>query len=168
MNRARARKIIEKNLNLRNQLWPDLDENLLWIRTEKKGFTTIPRTMPYILQIMDELVSGKPVSKTYLTLWCRVFDESFVEVKSPSEFAFESGFTGERAISVWKTRMKQLKEIGFIDTKSGASGEYNFILLFNPYVVIKNLKEKKSISERFYNALFARSQEIGATDLLEG
>ena len=59
-------KIAEKQRQLRQKLWPDLDESKLWVRTQKSGFTTIPRTMPLILQIMDAMSKGKPVSTTYL------------------------------------------------------------------------------------------------------
>ena len=46
-------QITTKQLKLRDQLWPGLDEARLWTRLKKDGFTTIPRTMPLILQIMD-------------------------------------------------------------------------------------------------------------------
>lgn len=164
-NKVRKQKIAKKNLELRTQLWPELDDDTLWDRTKKKGFTTIPRTMPLILLIMDDLDSGKPVSKTYLALWCRVFDESFIEIKNPPQLAFEAGFTGERAVSVWKTRMMQLKKHGFIDIKQGASGDFNYVLLYNPYSIIKKLNNANLIPEKYYTALFARAQEIGADDL---
>jgi hypothetical protein len=165
---VRASKIKSKNLALRKQLWPKLDSDLLWDRTQQKGFTTIPRPMPYILQIMDNLApKGKPVSETYLSLWCRVFDESLVVIQNPSELAFESGFTGQRDVTTWASRMSYLENMGFIATKDGASGKYNYVLLYNPYVVIKKQHAAKKIQETQYNALFARGQDVGATDLLE-
>jgi len=57
--------------------------------------------------------------------------------------------------------------MGFIATKDGASGKYNYVLLYNPYVVIKKQDAAKKIQETRYNALFARAQDVGATDLLE-
>ncbi|MBE9502792.1 MAG: hypothetical protein IME96_01290 [Proteobacteria bacterium] len=63
--------------------------------------------------------------------------------------------------------MKKIIELGFIDAKADASGEYNHILIFNPYIVIKKYDEEKSVQQRMYTALFARSQEIGAVDGLQ-
>lgn len=165
--RVRASKIKSKNIALRKQLWPKLDFDLLWDRTQQKGFTTMPRPMPHILQIMDYLApKGMPVSGAYLSLWCRVFDESMVTIQYPTEMAFESGFSGQRAVTTWTARMNYLESLGFIATKEGACGKFNYVLLYNPYIVIKKHHAAKKIQETQYNALFARAQVIGATDLL--
>ena len=106
MSNVRRKKIAQKQLKLRERLWPSLDEARLWLRTEKAGFTTIPRTMPLILQIMDALSKGKPVSSTYLEIWCRAYDDCFVTLAKPVELAFYSGFTGQRALATWRSRMQ--------------------------------------------------------------
>lgn len=38
------------------------------------------------LSIMDDLSKGQPVSSTYLELWCRTFDESFVTLSKPARW----------------------------------------------------------------------------------
>ena len=163
---TRAAKIKKKKQALRKQLWGDIDPKTIWNRTLNDGFTTIPRTMPIVFQIMDDLSEkSKPISSTYFSLWCRVFDESFIEIKSPDEMAFESGYSGQRAVTTWKARMKILSNLGFIDAKEGASGKYNYVLLLNPYKVIKEYNEKGKVQTGKYNALFARAQEVGAQDL---
>lgn len=163
---TRASKIQKKKQALRKQLWGDIDPSRIWNRKENDGYTTIPRTMPIIFQIMDNLAEkSKPVSNVYFSLWCRVFDESFIEIKNQEEMAFESGFSGQRAVSTWRTRMKNLVNLGFIDAKEGASGEYSYILLINPYKIIKKFHEEKKVQDKKYNALYARAQEIGAADL---
>ena len=161
---TRARKMTQKRTELRAQLWPDLVLADLWNRKEHDGFTTMPRTFPYIFQIMDELAGkGTPVSSVYLSLWCRVFDESMLEVKSMEQMAFESGFSGQRAVTTWKQRMGALEKLGFISARAGASGEYSFILVYNPYKII--LRHRERVQEGKFNALYARAQEIGAADL---
>ncbi|WGL15907.1 hypothetical protein PVT68_14150 [Microbulbifer bruguierae] len=163
---TRAKKMTQKRTELRAQLWPDLKVEDLWNRKEHDGFTTIPRTFPHIFQIMDELAGkGKPVSSVYLSLWCRVFDESMLDVKSMEHMAFESGFSGQRAVTTWKQRMKTLEELGFISAREGASGEYSFILVYNPYKII--LRHRNRFQGGKFNALLARAQEVGATDLQE-
>jgi len=164
--KKRASKMSKRTLDLRSQLWPELDESQLWKRTTAKGFTTIPRTMPHILDIMDDLAGkGTPVSKVYLSLWCRVFDEGMLEIKSYDDLAFEAGFSGQRAITTWKQRMYLLVELGFIRAEKGARGEFDYLLLLNPYPIIKLLYNDKKIQKQKYIALFARAQEVGATDL---
>jgi hypothetical protein len=167
--KARATKIFSKNIELRNELWPDITSDSLWNRKLNDGFTTMPRPMPHILQIMDDLADkGKPVSNVYLTLWCRVFDESLVVIQNEKEMAFEAGFTGQRAVTTWHSRMRNLVDMGFIEAKPGSLGEYNYVLILNPYLVIKKFKKANKISQQLYTALFARAQDVGADDLKTG
>lgn len=164
--KSASEKIGEKTLAMRKQLWPKIDDDILWHRKRKTGYTTIPRGMSYIMQIMDYMSSGKPVSQTYLPLWCHTYDEYMITIANPRIMAFESGFTGQRAEATWKGRMKILEELGFIKSKPGASGTYNYVLILNPYTVIKKIKEEgRMIPEHMYNALLERTKEIGATDL---
>ena len=122
--------------------------------------------MSVIGRIIDQL-SGKgfPLFGTYLTLWCWVFDEAFVEIRNPREFAFESGFTGPRAEATWRNRMRRLQELGFIDVKPGLSGEFQYILIYNPIKVIEALHADlpKTLS---YNTLLSRLAQVGADDLI--
>ncbi len=161
--KARGKRISKNKLGLRNNLWPDINGNLLWDRNKEAGFTTIPRTMPYIMQIMDEMSNGKPVSSTYFALWARVFDESFVVIKNPLEMAFESGFRGQRSEYTWNSRMKILNDLGFIDVKPGLSGSFHNVLLWNPYIVIENHNKNKMIAQMdTFNAFLERAYEVGA------
>lgn len=165
--KGRREQIIQKQLALRAQLWPDLNDSMIWERTKKDGFATIPRTMPIILQIMDDMSKTKPISSTYFELWCRAYDECFVTLSKSDEIAFHAGFSGQRALSTWRGRLKILHDLGFIDIKPGPNGQMSYALIMNPYVVIKKLHAKKhtGISSASYNALFARAIEIGAKDL---
>jgi len=157
----------QRRLDVRKALWPDISDDDLWLRKKNDGFTTIPRTMPLIHKIMDRL-SGKgfPVSTTYFTLWCHVFDEAYVEVRNPKELAFESGFGGGRAETTWVSRMKRLKELGFIDSKAGSSGEFHYVLLINPLLVIKDIYSKKEISDENYDSLVSKSIQVGDYSLI--
>ena len=82
--------------------------------------------------------------------------------------AFECGFKGQRAVTTWKSKMKALKELGFIDSQKGKCGEYNYVLLLNPFLVIK--QHYKSgvtfINKESYLALVERAQETGEKSLL--
>jgi len=153
---------------MRDHMWREVTEDQLWLRTQRSGFTTIPRTMSLIGRILNNLSDkGFPLSETYLTLWCWVFDEAFLEIRDPRQFAFESGFTGPRAETTWKSRMRRLEQLGFIRAKPGVSGEFHFILLLNPIQVIERLyKEKRD--DFYYTTLLSRLMQVGADDLTQG
>jgi hypothetical protein len=112
-------------------------EPWLWHRLANKGFATIPKTMPIILQIMDDLSNGRPVSPTYLGLWCDTWDNSMVNVSKHNEMAHAAGFTGQRAAYTWAGRIKILQDLQFIDVKPGKSGPISHVLIWNPHRVIR-------------------------------
>jgi hypothetical protein len=160
------KKIEERQAELRKQVFGEINSGFVWHRLKSKGFTTIPRTMPLIGAIMDGLADkGKPLSSTYLELWSRSNDDGFLG--KPGDISFASGFSGQRGVSTWKERVRKLEELGFIQTKPGASGALHYVQIWNPYLVIKHHQSKSSpgFSPAHYNALFERVQEIGARDL---
>ena len=173
--RARRNGATESNMKMRAHLWPDLNEKLLWLRTDKtrKGFTTIPRTMALIVNLIDDIskqaTNGKavPAGRTYLVLWCRVFDEGFVRIDNEAVAALEAGYAGERNVTTWRQHLAVLRDLGFIDCKDGPAGPYQYILIYNPYQVIKALNAKGSIQQSTYTALFQRAIDVRATDLTE-
>ena len=165
---ARKSKIQKKVDALRDELWPDINSADIWTRKTSQGFTTIPRTLPLIGSIADALsATGKPVLQTYMELWCRVYDNGFVNLSKQLEIAFCSGFSGQRSVSTWKERMKILHELGFIDIKDGPSGPFSYALIYNPYQVVQKHKAAGSpnFPEDRYAALFERALDIGADDL---
>lgn len=165
LEKRQSRTATSRRKMLRERLWPDVTDDQLWLRTQRAGFTTIPRTMNLIGRILDGL-SGKgfPLLSTYLTLWCWVFDEAFVEIRNPKEFAYESGFSGSRAEATWKSRMAKLEALGFIRSKKGVVGDYQYILLLNPIKVIEEIYKERP-KDLSYNALLSRLMHVGANDI---
>ena len=172
---TRRNKARETDLQMREHHWPNLNEDRLWLREDKtrKGFTTMPRTMPMILNLINDVskqvTGGKavPAGKSYLVLWCRVFDEGYLKIENEAAAALEAGYSGERNVTTWREHMAVLKALGFIDSKEGTSGEFHYILIFNPYQVIKALRAKGWVQEVAYTTLLERTMEIRATDLTE-
>jgi hypothetical protein len=163
---ARNQKIAEKRTELRKRIFPDVVETDLWLRSKSTGFTTIPRCLPLLLNLMDRLSKGKPVSGTYFELWCRMFDECFLNLK-PREMAFHAGFSGQRAEQTWAERVKILERLGFIKTQPGPEGDLSFAVVLNPYKVMKrHFKMKASgLDIASFHALIQRANEIGAKDM---
>lgn len=139
---------------------------MLWSWKSRKGFVPVPRLMPLMMGIMDDL-SGKgfPVGQTYLEMWSRLYDELFLTLNRPEEMAFHAGFTGQRALRTWKDRVKRLAELGFVDVKPGPLGELSYVIFLNPYHVIKRAYLKGNVQENKWQALVIRTNEIGAFDL---
>jgi hypothetical protein len=157
-----------KKIAQRDQLWPGC-EPWLWNRKGNKGFATIPKTMPIILQIMDDLSNGKPVSSTYLGLWCETWDNSMVAVSNQQSFSYAAGFTGQRAAYTWASRIKILNDLNFISVKPGKFGEISHILIWNPHRIIRWHRQQRTIgmNEMNFNALLERALEIGANDMTD-
>jgi hypothetical protein len=163
-----VKAIVKKQLDQREALWPGA-ERYLWDRNAYKGFATIPKTMPLVLQIMDELSKGKRLSETYLGLWCGTWDNSFVTISKAQEMAHAAGFSGQRAEYTWADRMKRLHELNFINIKPGKSGPITHVLIWNPHLVIRDHHQKKTpgLLEATYNILLDRALEIGARDMVD-
>jgi len=89
-----------KRQNLREQLWPGSSAEV-WNRKVGKGFTTIPRTLGLMMTLIEELTERKEdhdVWKVYFELWCRAFDEGFLDGPDEESCAFAAGFTTERSV----------------------------------------------------------------------
>lgn len=159
--------VAQRQLELRKSLWPEATDEWLWSRHRHDGYTSLPKGMPLILSIMDDLSKGQPVSSTYLELWCRTFDECFVTLSKPREMAFHAGFDGQRAERTWRGRLDILAKTNFISLKEGPSGPVSYALIWNPYKVIKEHFEKKTsgLRQDKYNALLERVSEIGDSSM---
>lgn len=163
---AKANAILNRQLEVRKKLWPHVSDEMTWNRKARDGFVTMPRTMPLIMRIMDFMAGkGSPVSLVYLDLWCRTFDEAFLQITKTEEMATYAGFSGQRAVRTWKERFAKLAELGFIDVQYGMSKDVQFALILNPYHVIAKAYAADRVPPEMWNALIVRSAEIGAADL---
>jgi len=158
--------ISKKQLAVRDLHWPHAD-GWLWDRRAHKGFTTIPKTFPVILKIMDEMTKGAPVSSTFLTLWCHTWDNSFVALSKQAEMANAAGFGGQRGEHTWVTRVRKLCDLKFIDVKAGKSGPLSNAIIWNPHLVIRWHYHIKTpgLTEQSYNSLLETALDIGALDM---
>lgn len=166
---ARARKtglnkMAEKRKELIELNWgADLEEMPLWDRRVDNGFSTVPRTLPYICRVLERFAEkGKPLTQTYIALWCRMSDEGLIEIREKDALAYESGFSGSRAVTTWASRMKVLAQEGFIDCRNGTCGEFHYTLMLHPLKVIKSKYEGLELDDD-YRRLVARMSDVGAS-----
>jgi hypothetical protein len=64
-------------------------------------------------------------------------------------------------------RISILETLGFIDILDGPSGPISYILILNPFHVLKEHHAKGSIGSKSYNALIERLIETGTDELAE-
>ncbi|OQS45783.1 hypothetical protein B0T49_19475 [Chromobacterium violaceum] len=148
--------------------FPNVPAAWLWHRKTNDGFTTVPRTLPVIMQAIDMQSKGQPAGHTLFCLWARSPDHPLVMIENPSTFASEAGFIGERAVDTWRRRMKKLRELGFIMTKPGASGEFHYVLLMNPNASMEWMRMHNLVQDGVYSKFIDRVLEIGALGDIEG
>lgn len=142
--------------------FPGFPEQWIWTRKTNHGFSTIPRTLPIAMQIIDAQSKGQPAGHVLFCLWARMPDHPVITIENPSTFAAEAGFLGERAVDTWRRRMKKLRELHFINTKPGASGEFHYVMLTNPNSAIEWMRSDGKVQDGLYSRFIERLPEIGA------
>ncbi len=147
--------------------FPGTSPEFIWHRKTNDGFTTIPRTMPIVMQTIDALSKGIPAGHTLFSLWARSPDTPFLTIENPIIFAAEAGFSGERAVDTWRKRMKILRELWFIMTKPGPSGEFHYVLLISPNAAVEWLRSQGKVQDGIYSRFIDRLMEVGAFGEIE-
>ncbi|WP_341686538.1 hypothetical protein [Limnohabitans sp.] len=142
--------------------FPDYPEELLWKRSRNHGFSTIPRTLPLAMQAIDAQSKGQPAGHVLLCLWIRAPDHPLLTIDAPNVFATEAGFEGERAVDTWRRRMRSLRDLGFIETKEGSTGDFHYVLLLNPNIGVEKLRRQSKTQTSFYGRFRDRLIDIGA------
>jgi len=142
--------------------FPNIPDALKWTRKTHDGFSTIPRTLPIAMQIIDADSKGQPAGHVLFCLWARMPDHPVIMIENPSTYAAEAGFLGERAVDTWRRRMKKLRELNFIMTKPGASGEFHYVMLTNPNAAVEWMRELGKVQDGLYGRFIDRLPEIGA------
>lgn len=146
--------------------FPGWAEPWIWSRKRDNGFITIPRILPVAMQAIDACSKGTPAGHTLFCLWARSPDHVLVTVENPASFAAEAGFQGERAVDTWRKRMKVLRDLQFIFTKKGASGEFHHVLLMNPIASLERLYQSGRVQTELYSRFLDRLADTGAHNQL--
>lgn len=172
---ANGRQAKTKRLNMAERAqqqmdlhFPGTDPRYMWFRKSNDGFTTLPRTMPLVMQAVDEASKGTPPGHVLFCLWARSPDNPLLTIENPATFAAEAGFSGERIVDTWRKRMKKLRELGMIATKKGATGDFHHVLLLNPNTGVEAMRSRNMVSNDLYGRFIDRMADIGAYGEIEG
>jgi hypothetical protein len=157
------KKAVQQRLNLREEIWPGAGSHL-WHRSTEDGYSTIPRTLPLLMTLIDQLKDkGKDAARVYLDLWCRQLDDSLVVVSDEASMAYSSGYiVPSRNLRSWRERIDLLRDLGFISVRPRGSRNYGYILLHHPHRVVQRLRAKGLVPENWWLEFSNRASEIGA------
>lgn len=156
----RAQQLLELHFS-------NIDARWIWRRKSNDGFTTVPRTLPIVMQALDEVSKGTPPGHVLFCLWARSPDNPMLSIENPATLAAEAGFSGERAVDTWRKRMKRLRENNMIATKPGASGEFHYVLLLNPNAALEWMRSHSLVQDGLYGRFLERMAEVGASGELD-
>jgi hypothetical protein len=159
---AKRMKMDERAQKQMDIHFPNMPEAFIWRRKRNDGYTTVPRTLPIAMQAIDMQSKGQPAGHVLFCLWARSPDHPLVTIENPATFASEAGFIGERAVDTWRRRMKKLRELWFIKTKPGPSGEFHYVLLLNPNATMEWMRNANLMQDALYARFIDRAIEVGA------
>jgi len=154
--------MVERAQQLMDVHFPNVPDAWKWTRKTNDGFITVPRTLPIVMQAIDAQSKGQPAGHVLFCLWARSPDHPVITIENTSTFAAEAGFIGERAVDTWRRRMKKLRELNFITTKPGASGEFHYVMLLNPNAAVHWMRTANLIQDGLYGRFIDRLADIGA------
>jgi hypothetical protein len=178
MATQRGKAIRNRDRALRDNLFENAEDRL-WDRNRFHGFATIPKTMPYVCRILDELSKGRPLASTYLALWCATWDDAFIKLGRTPDLAFAAGFSGQRGVRTFQDRVRKLVELGFVEVAPSGAQALGLAYLPNPHIQLMRLYAAKvsptgdphlktkatGMQAATYNAFIERAQEIDSTDI---
>lgn len=165
-SRKPGAKPAQRRQQLRDTLWPKADD-IAWSRHTEKGWCTIPRTLPLVMTLIDHLSPKERgrASRVYHELWCRAYDEGFVELADGAEHAYAAGYTSQtRGVRSWRERVDTLAQLGFVMVKSKPTKKYGYVLIVHPDRAVGMLRKQdpKRIPDGWYQEYEKRMIEIGA------
>jgi hypothetical protein len=154
--RAAARRIAH-----RDALWPDAAD--VAFRRTRGGWTQMPRTVPMIASLIDQLGGKNKAGRLYIALWSYDYGDGFVEVRDPVLMAGEAGYVTGRAERTFAERMRELEELGFIRTAEIGAREFGFALLLDPHIAVAKLRQRRpaAVPAKWWSAFVARCTSIG-------
>lgn len=132
-----------------------------WTGEDSKGWFRSPRTLPMVLALLrSKDLSGRlDPSMAYLALWARHLDSGVIEITNEQTLAYESGYTGSRALRTWHERMRLLEKLGFIKSKKIGNESYRYVALLDPVVAVASLVKAGKVDASWKDAYDLRRIE---------
>jgi len=155
--------------------WPDVKDDRLWLLDgERGGFAQVPRTLSLFSEVIIKYAVKKKTGvssaagTTFNVLWLHTRGQGIARIENESDAALEAGYGGERGITTFRKHMRVLKGLGFVDFVEESRGRVKWVLLFNPYHVLKDLYATGLVEKTHYAAMLERLSAIGSSDEMKG
>lgn len=149
--------------------FPAIKDEDVWDRG-RGGWASVPRPIGLIANVVikeahkSKYQTSSAAGTTYITVWLHYQGHGMARIESEADAALESGYGGERGITTFRRHMRALKELGFIDFVEESRGRVKWVLLHNPYQVVKQLYADGQIDKTTYSTMFERADAIGVGD----
>jgi hypothetical protein len=171
--KARKRKTLtEYAKEIRGLHWPAVTDDQVW-SSEAGGFAIVPRTAGMVAEVVIREAHKKmfnassAAGTTYMTVWLHSQSNGVARIESEEDAAFESGYGGERGVTTFRRHLRTLKTMGFIDFIEESRGRVKWVLIFNPYQVVKKLHDAGHLDSQTFRAVSERAMGIGVSHELE-
>lgn len=92
-----------------------------------------------------------------MTIWMHSRASGVARIESEEDAAFESGYGGERGVTTYRRHLRTLKQMGFVDFVEEGRGRVKWVLLFNPYQVVKKLYKEGHLDKHVFRAVSERA-----------
>jgi hypothetical protein len=142
-----------RKVNQRNDKFPGSADRVFGRgKKTKTGFAQIPRTVPLIATLLDNLTKKINPGRVYVDLWFKSFEDYMLTITDEPGMAFSSGFSNEsRAVRSWRERIDGIKNLGFIEIQPGAT-THRYILLLDPDLVVQTKKDEfRRVNSKFFD-----------------
>lgn len=149
--------------------FPTIKDEDVWDRG-RGGWASLPRPVGLIANVVikeahkKKYQTSSAAGTTYTTVWLHYQGHGMSRIENEADAALESGYGGERGITTFRRHMRALKELGFIDFIEESRGRVKWVLLHNPYQVVKQLYADGHIDKTTYSTMFERADAIGVGD----
>lgn len=167
--RVRKRKTLtEWATDIRKLHWSTVTDEQVW-SSKDGGWAGVPRPVGMICEVVIKeahkkmFKSSSAAGTTYMTVWLHSQASGVARIESEEDAAFESGYGGERGVTTFRRHLRTLKEMGFIDFVEESRGRVKWILIFNPYQVVKKLHEDGHLDRQTFRAVSERALGIGVS-----
>lgn len=149
--------------------FPAVKDEDVWDR-DRGGWASLPRPIGLVANVVikeahkTKYQTSSAAGTTYTTVWLHYQGHGMSRIESEPDAALESGYGGERGITTFRRHMRVLKELGFIDFQEETRGRVKWVLIHNPYQVVKQLYGAGYITKMTYSMMLERADAIGVGD----
>jgi hypothetical protein len=158
---AAASRASKRRRGQRDRLWSDAEG--IVFQSKRGGWAQMPRTVPLVASLIDQLRAKENAGRLYLTLWSHEYGDGFVEVPDPALIAMEAGYVTNRAERTFAERMRVLSELGFVRTAPLGVRDFGYVLLVDPHQVVCDMRARspESVPPAWWTAFGARCSTAG-------